>query len=57
MFVETSLTHRTLGPVTQAGLVNNLNDGMLWTLLPLLLLTLPWLAYASRALYRTALPV
>jgi uncharacterized membrane protein len=25
--------------------------------LPLLLLTLPWLAYASRALYRTALPV
>ncbi len=38
MFVETSLTHRTLGPVTQAGLVNNLNDGMLWSLLPLLLL-------------------
>lgn len=26
-------------------------------LLPLLLLTLPWLAYASRALYRVALPV
>ena len=26
-------------------------------LLPLLLLTLPWLAYASRALYRKALPV
>ena len=26
-------------------------------LLPLLLLTLPWLAYASRALYRIALPV
>jgi len=25
--------------------------------LPLLLLTLPWLAYASRALYRAALPV
>lgn len=26
-------------------------------LLPLLLLTLPWLAYASRALYRSAMPV
>ena len=26
-------------------------------MLPLLLLTLPWLAYASRALYRSALPV
>ena len=38
VFVETSLTHRTLGPVTQAGLVNNLNDGMLWGLLPVLLL-------------------
>nr|HMQ77345.1 MFS transporter [Flavobacteriales bacterium]HMR28678.1 MFS transporter [Flavobacteriales bacterium] len=37
VFVETSLTHRTLGPVTQAGLVNNLNDGMLWGLLPVLL--------------------
>jgi MFS family permease len=38
VFVETSLTHRTLGSVTQAGLVNNLNDGMLWGLLPVLLL-------------------
>ena len=38
VFMETSLTHRTLGPVTQAGLVNNLNDGMLWGLLPVLLL-------------------
>jgi MFS family permease len=38
VFLETSLTHRTLGPVTQAGLVNNLNDGMLWGLLPVLLL-------------------
>lgn len=37
VFVETSLTHRTLGSVTQAGLVNNLNDGMLWGLLPVLL--------------------
>lgn len=39
VFVETSLTHRTLGSVTQAGLVNNLNDGMLWGLLPVLLLS------------------
>ncbi|HNR55329.1 MAG TPA: MFS transporter [Flavobacteriales bacterium] len=38
LFVETSLTHRTLGSITQAGLVNNLNDGMLWGLLPVLLL-------------------
>jgi MFS family permease len=38
VFLETSLTHRTLGSVTQAGLVNNLNDGMLWGLLPVLLL-------------------
>lgn len=37
VFVETSFTHRTLGSVTQAGLVNNLNDGMLWGLLPVLL--------------------
>ena len=38
VFVETSLQHRTLGSITQAGLVNNLNDGMLWGLLPVLLL-------------------
>ena len=29
--------HPNLGSVTQAGLVNNLNDGMVWGLLPLLL--------------------
>jgi MFS family permease len=39
VFAETSLMHRTLGSVTQAGLVNNLNDGMLWGLLPVLLLS------------------
>lgn len=38
VFKETSLTHRSLGSVTQAGLVNNLNDGMLWGLLPVLLM-------------------
>ena len=37
VFLDTSLRHRVLGTVTQAGLVNNLNDGMLWGLLPVLL--------------------
>ncbi len=39
VFAETSFRHRVLGTVTQAGLVNNLNDGMLWGLLPVLLLS------------------
>ena len=38
-FLDTTLRHRSLSAVTQAGLVNNLNDGMLWGLLPLLLLS------------------
>lgn len=38
-FLDTTLRHRALSAVTQAGLVNNLNDGMLWGLLPLLLLS------------------
>lgn len=37
IFLETSFTNRTLSSVTQAGLVNNLNDGMIWGLLPVLL--------------------
>jgi len=37
LFLQTSLLHRNLGSVTQAGLVNNLNDGMVWGLLPLFL--------------------
>ena len=40
VFRETSWRDRTLGSVTQAGLVNNLNDGMVWGLLPTLLLSL-----------------
>ena len=36
-FLDTTVRHRVLGSVTQAGLVNNLNDGMLWGLLPVLL--------------------
>lgn len=37
IFWETTWQHRNLGSITQAGLVNNLNDGMVWGLLPLLL--------------------
>ncbi|MEB2779290.1 MFS transporter [Algoriphagus sp. C2-6-M1] len=37
VFKETSWTHPTLGSITQAGLVNNLNDGMIWGLFPILL--------------------
>ncbi len=36
-FRDTSWTHPNLGPVTFAGFVNNLNDGMMWGLLPVLL--------------------
>lgn len=36
-FRETSWAHPNLGPVTFAGFVNNLNDGMMWGLLPVLL--------------------
>ena len=35
VFVRTSLTDRDLSSASQAGLVNNLNDGMAWGLLPL----------------------
>lgn len=37
VFWETTLFDRNLGSVTQAGLVNNLNDGMAWGLFPILL--------------------
>jgi MFS family permease len=37
LFWETSVRDRNLGTVTQAGLINNMNDGMVWGLLPLLL--------------------
>lgn len=37
VFLDTSWRQPTLGAITQAGLVNNLNDGMIWGLLPLLL--------------------
>ena len=35
VFLRTTLTDRNLSSVTQAGLVNNLNDGMAWGLFPL----------------------
>lgn len=37
VFWETTWKDRNLGSITQAGLVNNLNDGMIWGLLPLML--------------------
>ena len=36
-FWETTWKHKTLGSVTVAGLINNLNDGMAWGLFPILL--------------------
>lgn len=38
-FHDTTWRNATLGAVTQAGLVNNLNDGMIWGLLPVLMAT------------------
>lgn len=38
LFWETTWSHKNLGSITQAGLVNNLNDGMVWGLFPLLLI-------------------
>jgi len=37
IFLETSWTNPNLGSITQAGLVNNLNDGMIWGIFPVLL--------------------
>lgn len=40
VFVETTFKNKTLSSVTQAGLINNLNDGMIWGLLPMVLISL-----------------
>lgn len=40
VFMETTFKNKTLSSVTQAGLINNLNDGMIWGLLPIVLLSL-----------------
>lgn len=37
IFIETTFKNKNLSSITQAGLVNNLNDGMIWGLLPILL--------------------
>ncbi len=39
LFWDTTWHHKNLGSITQAGLVNNLNDGMVWGLFPLLLIS------------------
>jgi len=38
MFAEVTWRNRTLASISQAGLVNNLNDGLVWVLLPVLLI-------------------
>lgn len=40
IFLETTFKNKTLSSVTQAGLVNNLNDGMIWGILPIILISL-----------------
>ena len=42
IFIETTFKNKTLSSVTQAGLINNLNDGMIWGLLPMLLVSLAY---------------
>lgn len=37
VFWDTTWRDKTLGSVTQAGLINNLNDGMVWGIFPILL--------------------
>ena len=42
IFWQTTWKNPNLGSTTQAGLINNLNDGMVWGILPLVLLTQPF---------------
>ena len=39
VFLETTFKHKSLSSITLAGMTNNLNDGMIWGLLPILLLS------------------
>ncbi len=39
VFMDTTFRHKNLSSITQAGLINNLNDGMVWGMLPVLLFT------------------
>lgn len=40
IFLDTVFRHKVLSSVTQAGVINNLNDGMMWGLFPILLISL-----------------
>lgn len=40
VFWETTWADKNLGSISQAGMINNLNDGMVWGLLPILLASL-----------------
>ena len=40
VFWSTTVKDKNLSAVTQAGMINNLNDGMIWGLLPIMLLSL-----------------
>lgn len=58
IFVRTSFTDKNLSSVTQAGFVNNLNDGMAWGLFPILfsmnglsLVEIGWLAAIYPAIW------
>jgi MFS family permease len=60
-FRQTTWKHPQLGSITQAGLVNNLNDGMVWGLLPIVLATsgfglgdIGWIAAAYPATWGIA---
>ena len=46
VFLETTFENKTLSSVTQAGLVNNMNDGMIWGLLPIVLFSLHFSQYS-----------
>ncbi len=58
VFLRTTVRDRNLSAITQAGLVNNLNDGMAWGLFPILyaslgldLVTMGWLAGVYPAIW------
>jgi MFS family permease len=56
VFAETSWTNRTLFSVSQAGLVNNLNDGMSWGVFPLLFIA-NGVALADVGLIKAVYPI
>lgn len=55
IFIETTFKNKTLSTVTQAGLANNLNDGMIWGLLPILLAQ-KQLSFSNIAIVAAAYP-